>query len=71
VDYLAPGKRAETAIRKILHLPGREAIEAKENWNYSNPSSSITRSFTHTGFMAEYKFSKAFTASLYLVTGGM
>ncbi len=54
-------------LRPIL---GAEVIEARDNFNYSRSFLfNFAVPFTHTGFMAGYKFSEAFTANLYLVNG--
>ena len=71
VDYVAPlGSGLKLRFGKFATYLGAEAIEAKENWNYSlSFLFNYAVPLTHTGFMAEYKFSKALTASLYLVNG--
>ena len=71
VDYRAPlGSGLGLRFGKFATYHGAEVIEARDNFNYSRSflfNHAIP--FTHTGFMAEYAFSKAFTADLYLVNG--
>jgi hypothetical protein len=71
VDYVAPlGSGLRLRFGKFTTYICAEFIEAKDNFNYSRSFLfSLGTPLTHTGFMAEYKFSKAFTASLYLVNG--
>jgi len=71
VDYVAPlGSGLKLRFGKFATCISAEMIEAKDNYNYSRSSLySFATPFTHTGFMAGYKFSEAFTASLYIVNG--
>jgi len=55
---------------KFATYHGAELIEAKENFNYSRSFLfNFAIPFTHTGFMAGYTFSDAFSANLYIVNG--
>jgi hypothetical protein len=71
VDYRAPlGSGLGLRFGKFATYHGAEVIEARDNFNYSRGFLfNYTIPFTHTGLMAEYTFSKAFTANLYLVNG--
>jgi hypothetical protein len=71
VDYRAPlGSGLGLRFGKFATYHGAELIEARDNLNYSRSFLfNYAIPFTHTGFMAEYAFSKAFTADLYLVNG--
>jgi hypothetical protein len=71
VDYVAPlGSGLKLRFGKFATYISAEAIEAKDNYNYSRSFLyNFATPFTHTGFMAAYPFSKAFVASLYLVNG--
>jgi hypothetical protein len=71
VDYRAPlGSGLGLRFGKFVTYHGAEVIEARDNFNYSRSFLfNYAIPFTHTGFMAEYTFSKAFTADLYLVNG--
>jgi hypothetical protein len=71
VDYRAPiGSGLGLRFGKFATYHGAEVIEARDNFNYSRSFLfNYAIPFTHTGFMAEYAFSKAFTADLYLVNG--
>jgi len=71
IDYRAPlGSGLGLRFGKFATYHGAEVIEARDNFNYSRSFLfNYAAPFTHTGFMAEYTFSKAFTADLYLVNG--
>ena len=71
VDYVAPlGSGLKLRFGKFVTYHSAEVIEAKDNFNYSRSFLfNVAVPFTHTGFMAGYKFSEAFTANLYLVNG--
>ena len=71
VDYVAPlGSGLKLRFGKFATYLGAEVIEARDNFNYSRSFLfNYAVPFTHTGFMAAYKFSDAFTANLYLVNG--
>ena len=71
VDYVAPlGSGLKLRFGKFVTYHSAEVIEAKDNFNYSRSFLfNYAVPFTHTGFMAGYKFSDAFTANLYLVNG--
>ena len=71
VDYLAPlGSGLKLRFGKFTTYLGAEVIEAKDNYNYSRSFLyNYAVPFTHTGFMAQYAFSKEFNASLYLING--
>ena len=71
VDYVAPlGSGLKLRFGKFVTYHSAEVIEAKDNFNYSRSFLfNFAVPFTHTGFMAGYKFSEAFTANLYLVNG--
>lgn len=65
MDYLAPlGNGLKLRLGKFVTFIGAEAIEAKDNFNYSRSFLfNYAEPFTHTGVMAEYKFSEVFMAS--------
>ena len=71
VDYVAPlGSGLKLRFGKFATYLGAEVIEARDNINYSRSFLyNFATPFTHTGVMAGYKFSEAFTANLYLVNG--
>jgi hypothetical protein len=71
IDYRAPiGSGLGLRFGKFATYLGAEVIEAKDNFNYSRSFLfNYAVPFTHTGFMAEYTFSKAFTADLFVVNG--
>ena len=71
VDYLAPlGSGLKLRFGKFVTFLGAEVIEARDNYNYSRSFLfNFAVPFTHTGLMASYSFSKAFSTSLYLVNG--
>ena len=71
VDYVAPlGSGLKLRFGKFVTYHSAEVIEARDNYNYSlSFLFNFAVPFTHTGFMAEYAFSKEFSASLYLVNG--
>jgi predicted porin len=71
VNYVAPlGSGLKLQLGKFVTYNGAEVIEARDNFNYSRSFLfNYAIPFTHTGFMAGYKFSDAFTANLYLVNG--
>jgi hypothetical protein len=71
VDYVARlGSGLKVRLGKFATFLGAEVIEAKDNFNYSRSFLyNFATPFTHTGVMAGYKFSEAFTANLYLVQG--
>ena len=71
IDYVAPlGSGLKLRLGKFATYICAETIEAKDNFNYSRSFLySWATPFTHTGFMAGYKFSDAFTANLYIVNG--
>ena len=71
VDYVAPlGSGLKLRFGKFVTYHSAEVIEAKDNFNYSRSFLfNFAVPFTHTGFMAAYKFSETFTANLYLVNG--
>jgi hypothetical protein len=71
VDYVAPlGNGLKLRFGKFVTYHSAEVIEARDNFNYSRSFLfNFAVPFTHTGFMAGYKFSDAFTANLYLVNG--
>ena len=71
VDYVAPlGKGLKLRFGKFVTYHSAEVIEAKDNFNYSRSFLfNYSVPFTHTGLMAGYKFSEAFTANIYLVNG--
>ena len=71
VDYVAPlGSGLKLRFGKFVTYHSAEVIEAKDNFNYSRSFLfNFAVPFTHTGLMAGYKFSEAFTANLYLVNG--
>jgi hypothetical protein len=71
VDYVAPlGSGLKLRFGKFATYHGAEVIEARDNYHYSRSFLfNYAVPFTHTGFMAGYKFSEAFTANLYLVNG--
>jgi hypothetical protein len=71
VNYVAPlGSGLKLQFGKFVTYNGAEVIEARDDFNYSRSFLfNYAIPFTHTGFMAGYKFSEAFTVSLYLVNG--
>ncbi len=71
IDYRAPlGSGLGLRFGKFATYHGAEVIEARDNYNYSRGFLfNFAVPFTHTGLMAEYTFSKALTANLYLVNG--
>jgi len=71
VDYVAPlGSGLKVRFGKFVTYNGAEVIEARDNFNYSRSFLfNFAVPFTHTGFMAGYKFSEALTVNLYLVNG--
>jgi hypothetical protein len=71
VDYLAPlGSGLKLRFGKFVTYHSAEVIEAKDDFNYSRSFLfNYAVPFTHTGFMAQYAFSKEINASLYLVNG--
>jgi len=71
VDYVAPlGSGLKLLVGKFVTYLGAEVIEARDNFNYSRSFLfNFAVPFTHTGFMAGYKFSDAFTANLHIVQG--
>ena len=71
VNYVAPlGSGLKLQFGKFATYLGAEVIEAKDNYNYSRSFLfNYAVAFTHTGVMAAYKFSDAFTANLYIVNG--
>jgi len=71
VDYIMPiGGGLKLRFGKFATYHGAELIEAKENFNYSRSFLfNFAIPFTHTGFMAGYTFSDAFSANLYIVNG--
>jgi hypothetical protein len=71
VDYVALLEGGlKLRFGKFATYHSAEVIEAKDNFNYSRSFLfNYAVPFTHTGFMAGYKFSDAFTANLYLVNG--
>jgi hypothetical protein len=71
VNYVAPlGSGLKLQFGKFVTYHSAEVIEAKDNFNYSRSFLfNYAVPFTHTGIMAAYKFSDAFTANLYIVNG--
>jgi hypothetical protein len=71
VNYVAPlGSGLKLQFGKFATFVGAEVIEAKDNVNYSRSFLyNFAEPLTHTGAMAGYKFSDAFTANLYVVNG--
>jgi len=71
VNYVAPlGSGLKLQFGKFVTYHSAEVIEAKDNFNYSRSFLfNFAVPFTHTGVMAGYKFSDAFTANLYVVNG--
>jgi len=71
VDYAAPlGSGLKLRFGKFVTYHGGEVIEARDHYNYSRSFLfNYAVPFTHTGFMAQYAFSKMLSASLYLVNG--
>jgi hypothetical protein len=71
IDYAAPlGSGLKLRFGKFVTYHGAEVIEARDNSNYSRSFLfNYAVPFTHTGLMAEYTFSKALTADLFLVNG--
>jgi hypothetical protein len=71
VNYVAPlGSGLKLQFGKFVTYHSAEVIEARDNFNYSRSFLfNFAIPFTHTGFMAGYKFSDALTVNLYLVNG--
>ena len=71
VNYVAPlGSGIKLQFGKFVTYHGAEVIEARDNFNYSRSFLfNYAIPFTHTGFLAGYTFSPAFTANLYVVNG--
>ncbi|MGA2466125.1 MAG: porin [Thermodesulfobacteriota bacterium] len=71
INYVAPlGSGLKLQFGKFATYHGAEVIEARDDFNYSRSFLfNYAIPFTHTGFMAGYTFSKAFTANLYVVNG--
>ena len=71
VNYVAPlGSGIKLQFGKFVTYHGAEVIEARDNLNYSRSFLfNYAIPFTHTGFMAGYTFSKAFSANVYIVNG--
>jgi hypothetical protein len=71
VDYVAQlGSGLKLRFGKFATYLGAEVVEARDNFNYSRSFLyDFATPFTHTGVMAGYKFSDAFTANVYLVNG--
>jgi hypothetical protein len=71
IDYAAAlGNGLKLRFGKFATYLGAEVVEARDNFNYSRSFLyNFATPFTHTGFMAGYKFSEAFTANVYLVNG--
>jgi hypothetical protein len=71
IDYVAPiGTGIKLRFGKFVTYHSAEVIEAKDNFNYSRSFLfNYAIPFTHTGLMAGYTFSKAFTANIYVVNG--
>jgi hypothetical protein len=71
VNYVAPlGSGLKIQFGKFVTYHGAEVIEARDNFNYSRSFLfNYAIPFTHTGLMAGYAFSKAFSASIYVVNG--
>ena len=70
-NYVAPlGSGLKVQFGKFVTYHGAEVIEARDNFNYSRSFLfNYAIPFTHTGFLAGYTFSPAFTANLYVVNG--
>jgi hypothetical protein len=71
VDYVAAlGSGLKLRFGKFATYLGAEVVEARDNFNYSRSFLyDFATPFTHTGVMAGYKFSEAFTVNFYLVNG--
>lgn len=71
VNYVAPmGSGLKLQFGKFVTYHSAEVIEARDDFNYSRSFLfNFAVPFTHTGFMARYKFSDAFTANVYVVNG--
>jgi hypothetical protein len=71
INYVAPfGSGIKLQFGKFVTYHGAEVIEAKDDFNYSRSFLfNYAIPFTHTGFMAGYTFSKAFSANVYVVNG--
>jgi len=71
VNYVAPlGSGLKLQFGKFVTYHGAEVIEARDNFNYSRSFLfNYAIPFTHTGFLAAYTFSPAFTANVYVVNG--
>jgi hypothetical protein len=71
MDYVAPlGSGIKLRFGKFVTYHSAEVIEARDDYNYSRSFLfNYAVPFTHTGLMAEYTFSKAFTAGAFLVNG--
>jgi hypothetical protein len=71
VNYVAPlGSGIKLQFGKFVTYHGAEVIEARDDFNYSRSFLfNYAIPFTHTGFMAGYTFSKAFSANVYVVNG--
>lgn len=71
MNYVAPlGSGLKLQFGKFVTYHSAEVIEAKDNFNYSRSFLfNYAVPFTHTGFMAGYKFSDAITGSLYVING--
>jgi len=71
VNYVAPlGSGLKLQFGKFVTYHGAEVIEARDDFNYSRSFLfNYAIPFTHTGFMAGYTFSKAFSANIYVVNG--
>jgi hypothetical protein len=71
IDYVAAmGNGLKFRFGKFATYLGAEVVEARDNFNYSRSFLyNYATPFTHTGLMAGYKFSDAFTANVYLVNG--
>jgi hypothetical protein len=71
VNYVAPlGSGIKLQFGKFVTYHGAEVIEAKDDFNYSRSFLfNYAIPFTHTGLMAGYTFSKAFSINIYAVNG--
>ena len=71
VNYVAPlGSGVKLQFGKFVTYHGAEVIEARDDFNYSRSFLfNYAIPFTHTGLMAGYTFSKAFSANIYVVNG--
>ena len=71
INYVAPlGSGIKLQFGKFVTYHGAEVIEARDDFNYSRSFLfNYAIPFTHTGFMAGYTFSKAFSANVYVVNG--